>query len=217
MIYLFNKDVPLPDPLQEKDDIVAIGGELSVERLLEAYGKGIFPWFSDDEPILWWCPHERMVLIPNELKVSKSMKQVLKKGQFKVTFDTNFEDVIYQCSSIERIGQPGTWITEKMIKAYINLHKARYAHSVEVWEQENLVGGLYGVALGKCFFGESMFSKVSNASKAGFITLVNKLLIQNYQLIDCQVYTEHLESLGARLITKESFLIKLKEGLNMEM
>lgn len=191
-----------------KEGLLAVGGNLSVERLLEAYKKGIFPWFEVEEPILWWSPDPRFVLFPEKLNISKSMKQVLRNSDFEVTVNRDFEAVINQCSLIKRDGQPGTWITKNMINAYIELHKLGYAKSVEVWKEEKLVGGFYGVDLKNgVFCGESMFYKVSNASKAAFITFVKNT---NYKLIDCQVYTQHLESLGAEEIPRADFLKYLK-------
>lgn len=201
-----------PVELSEPDGILAIGGDLSPERLILAYQSGIFPWYNEGEPILWWSPDPRMVLYPAELKVSKSMAQVLRSGKFRVTLDTAFADVMTACAETNRKGQPGTWINRDMIKAYTQLHERGYAHSVEVWDGDSLVGGLYGVALGKVFSGESMFSKASNASKAGFITLVRWLQQQGFHFIDCQTHTPHLESLGGRLIPRERFLMELQEA-----
>ena len=193
-----------PDPtLAEADGLLAVGGDLSEERLTLAYQSGIFPWYNDDTPILWYSPHERFVLFPTELKISKSMKQLLRSGQLTVTRDQCFEKVIEACSLVKRDGQDGTWITDDMKEAYIRLHTIGKAHSVEVWERDKLVGGLYGVAVGKVFCGESMFSLVSNASKTALISLCNS---GAYALIDCQVYTEHLESLGARMISRKEYL-----------
>ncbi|MCB0445998.1 MAG: leucyl/phenylalanyl-tRNA--protein transferase [Gelidibacter sp.] len=187
-----------------KEGLLAIGGDLSVERLILAYKNGIFPWFSSYEPILWWSPNPRFVLFPKQLKVSKSMKQVMRNGDFVVTINKAFEDVINECAKTKRIGQSGTWITQSMMDAYIQLHQLGLAKSVEVWLYDELVGGLYGVDLGNgVFCGESMFAKVSNASKIGFISFIQNT---NYKLIDCQVYTEHLESLGAEEIERETFL-----------
>ena len=204
MYYLTNK-VEFPNVSSAtKEGLLAIGGDLSVERLLLAYKSGIFPWYSDDEPILWWSPNPRFVLFPQNLKISKSMRQIFRKKEFEVTYNTTFEEVINQCSHTKRNGQPGTWITNAMIEAYIELHYAGFAKSVEVWQNEKLVGGLYGVDLGNgVFCGESMFSKVSNASKVGFISLIQN---NNYNLIDCQLHTNHLESLGAEEIPREEFL-----------
>lgn len=193
MIYRLDERLIFPDAgLAEPDGLLAIDGDLSTERLLLAYQNGIFPWYGDDSPILWYSPHERFVLFPDKLKVSKSMKQVLRSGKFIITQNQCFADVMEACSAVERPGQDGTWITADMKAAYYNLHKLGYAHSVEVWEQDNLVGGFYGVQIGKVFCGESMFSKVSNASKAALIWLCQSGV---YELIDCQVHTEHLESM----------------------
>ncbi|UMB60090.1 leucyl/phenylalanyl-tRNA--protein transferase [Lutibacter sp. A80] len=210
-MYLLSKDLVFPPVhLANKDGILAVGGDLSLERLLLAYKSGIFPWYNPGEPIIWYSPKERMVLFPKDLKVSKSMRQLIKKDMFKVTFNQNFEAVISNCKTIEREGQGGTWITDEMQEAYINLHKQGIAKSVEVWLGEELVGGLYGVDLGSVFCGESMFSKVSNTSKLAFIYLVQKLEKEKYKLIDCQVYNPHLESLGADEISREEFLKYLK-------
>ncbi len=186
-----------------KDGLLAVGGDLSIERLLLAYKTGIFPWFENDEPILWWSPDPRFVLFPEKLKVSKSMKQILRKSSFTVTINKDFKEVIYQCSKIKRTRQTETWITNNMIEAYTELHKQGYAKSVEVWENDELVAGFYGIDLGDIFCGESMFTKMSNASKIGLITFLQK---SNYKLIDCQVYTQHLESLGAEDIPRVKFL-----------
>lgn len=204
MIFRLDKRILFPNPsLADEDGLLAVGGDLSSHRLLLAYQNGIFPWYNDDTPILWYSPHERFVLFPDELKVAKSMQQVVRSGRFKVTYDRNFVEVIDACSTVGRKGQDGTWITADMKNAYIRLHKEGQAHSVEVWEDEKLAGGLYGVRIGEVFCGESMFSKVSNASKAALISLCNT---GEYKLIDCQVYTEHLESLGARMIAREEYL-----------
>ena len=192
--------------------LLAFGGDLSPNRLINAYRHGIFPWFDSSQPILWWSPDPRMVLFPEELKISKSMKQLLKKEVFKVTFDLDFEQVIGNCATAPRQGQEGTWITPELKQAYIELHRLGFAHSVEVWQEEELVGGLYGIYLREknIFCGESMFAKKSNASKFGFIKLVRKLREEGVKLIDCQVYTAHLASLGAREIPRSEFLTYLK-------
>lgn len=187
----------------EPDGLLAIGGDLSIERLLLAYRSGIFPWFNY-KPILWWSPDPRFVLFPAELKVSNSMKQLLKKSPFRISINENFAGVISNCSSIEREGQDGSWITKDMMAAYLRLHKAGYALSVECWQNEELVGGLYGVKIGRCFFGESMFAKVSNASKAAFITFIRQYE-NELAMVDCQVHTHHLASLGARFISRVTF------------
>ncbi len=211
MFYL-NDKIEFPDANSATDEgIVAFGGDLSPERLFLAYKKGIFPWFDDDdEMIMWWSPDPRMVLFPTELRISKSMKKILSSAVFTVTFNTCFETVIENCAAIERKDEAGTWITKNMKESYIALFKKGIAKSVEVWQDDILVGGLYGIDLGTVFCGESMFSKVSNASKAGFITLVQKLKQENYNLIDCQMHTNHLESLGAREIDREAFLSYLE-------
>lgn len=204
-MYYLSPKIEFPDvSLATKDGLLAIGGDLSVERLLLAYQSGIFPWFNDGEPILWWSPDPRFVLFPDNLRVSKSMKQLLRRDEFTVTVNTAFEEVINECSKAKRFGQPGTWITQTMIDAYIALHQKGFATSVEVWQDNELVGGLYGVDLGTgVFCGESMFSKVSNASKFGFIKFIQN---SHYTLIDCQLHTNHLESLGAEDMAREEFL-----------
>lgn len=201
-----------PDVNQaNRDGILAIGGDLSPKRLQLAYKSGIFPWFEVGDPILWWSPNPRMVLFLEELKISKSMRNVLNKGEFSVTFNQNFRDVISYCQKVKRDCQNGTWITNDMIEAYCKLNDLGIAKSVEVWQDDILVGGLYGVDLGHIFCGESMFSLVSNASKVAFITLVNHLKNENYKLLDCQVYNPHLESLGCREIPREEFMRILQQ------
>lgn len=190
--------------------IIAIGGDLSTTRLTLAYNSGIFPWFEDCEPITWWSPDPRMVLFLDELKVSKSMRNVLNRGMFNITENQCFRSVMVHCQQSVRAGQLGTWITDEMIEAYCQLHEQGIAKSIEVWQEDVLVGGLYGIDLGHIFCGESMFSKVSNASKVAFIFLAKKLQVQNYQLLDCQVYNEHLDSLGAREIPRDLFMTYLK-------
>ena len=206
-MYFLLKELFFPDVTEaDRDGILAVGGDLSPERLLLAYQSGIFPWFDSDDPILWWAPHQRMVLFPDELVVSKSMRSILRKELFTITFNKDFRAVISNCSQIRRNGQRGTWITSEMIEAYVKLHELGFAKSVEVWQNNELVGGLYGIDLGHVFCGESMFSKVSNASKVAFITLVENLKIRKYKLIDCQVHNDHLESLGAREIDRAEFM-----------
>ena len=211
---MLKTDIWFPDVDESTEEgIVAVGGDLSVERLILAYSRGIFPWYSSDRsPILWWSPNPRFVLFPENLIVSKSMRPYFNQNKFKVTWDQNFEDVIKNCQKIDREDQPGTWITSKMLAAYIQLHKKGYAHSVEVWLENELVGGLYGISLGKVFFGESMFAKVSNASKFGFISLVNQLKQKGFLLIDCQQETKHLESLGANAIKRKDFIDILNDN-----
>ncbi len=210
-IFLLNDELVFPEVEHATDEgILAIGGDLRPERLLLAYASGIFPWYSNGEPIIWWSPDPRFVLFPPELKVSRSMRKILKQGVFSITFDKAFERVIEQCRRIKRKGQRGTWITPEMQKAYIRLYKLGFAHSVEAWKDGELAGGLYGVSLGKVFFGESMFSKASNASKACLVTLVEHLAKMGVELIDSQVYTRHLETLGAREIPRSEYLTLLK-------
>lgn len=188
------------------DGLLAIGGDLTEERLLLAYRLGIFPWFNEDEIPMWWCPDPRFVLFPNELKVSKSMRQVIRHGAYTFTYNTAFEQVIEHCRTIERPEQDGTWISNDVVEAYTNLHHKGYAHSAECWHNGELLGGLYGILLGKVFFGESMFSHKSNASKFAFIHWVAYLKTLNVHLIDCQIQTQHLESLGARMISRADFV-----------
>jgi leucyl/phenylalanyl-tRNA--protein transferase len=202
-----------PNPEEaDKEGLLAIGGDLSVKRLMHAYRSGIFPWFEDYQPILWWSPDPRMVLFLDSFKVSKSFKKTIQKNKFTITFNKCFEEVIKNCSQIKRDGQQGTWITSQMQEAYLQLHKVGHATSVEVWLEDELVGGLYGIDLidEKVFCGESMFSNVSDASKVAFYFLVAQLKTKNYQLIDCQMYTPHLERLGATEIPREKFLKYLR-------
>lgn len=189
-----------------EDGILAVGGDLHPDRLLAAYRSGIFPWYNEPQPPLWWSPDPRFVLFPQKLKISKTMRQVLRRGEFEITFDQEFEHVMRYCQHTPRSGQDGSWINEDIVAGFLELHRRGYAHSVEAWKDDVLVGGLYGGAIGKCFFGESMFAHQSNASKAAFITMVHNLLGHGYELIDCQVYTEHLESLGAESIPRSQFL-----------
>lgn len=211
-MYLLTKDLYFPPVEQASPEgILAIGGDLSPERLQLAYKSGIFPWFNKGEPIIWWSPDPRMVMFPNELEVSKSMRNILNRNLFRITFNQCFRDVISNCQKIKRDGQKGTWITNDMIEAYCHLNALGLAISVEVWQDEELVGGLYGVDLGHVFCGESMFSKVSNASKIAFISLVRYLKENHYSLLDCQVYNEHLESLGCREIPRTDFIKILKK------
>jgi leucyl/phenylalanyl-tRNA--protein transferase len=193
-----------PTRLAEPDGLLAMGGDLSPQRLLLAYQNGIFPWYEGDH-ILWWSPDPRFVLFPDELKISKSIKPLLNRHEFDFTINKAFSQVIRQCKKVTRPGQDGTWITNEVEKAYIKMHELGYAVSAEVWKDKKLVGGLYGMRLGKVFFGESMFSKVSNASRYAFINYVQQLKEEGVELIDCQVYTEYLESMGAKMIAREDF------------
>ena len=212
-IFILEKELSFPPVhLSEPDGLLAIGGDLSPERLLVAYQNGIFPWY-EGEHILWWCPDPRFVLFPDDLKVSKSMQALLKKDVFEFTINKAFKEVIHNCKQTKRQGQGGTWITDEVEKAYFKMHKLGNAHSAETWKDGKLVGGLYGIKLGKVFFGESMFSKASNASKFAFIKYVQQLKSENVYLIDCQVYTSHLESLGAAMIPREKFVGLLQKLL----
>ncbi|AUC83190.1 leucyl/phenylalanyl-tRNA--protein transferase [Lacinutrix sp. Bg11-31] len=208
-MHILNQNILFPN-VQEADEegLLAVGGDLSVERLLLAYQSGIFPWFNEDEVVLWWSPDPRFVLFPKELKVSKSMKQFLRNCDFEITINKDFKSVITECAKAKRDGQAGTWITNNMIDAYCKLHEQGFAKSVEVWRDNVLVGGFYGVDLNNgVFCGESMFAKESNASKAAFITFIENT---DYKLIDCQVYTTHLASLGAKDIPRDEFMAYLK-------
>lgn len=190
--------------LRDPDGLLAVGGDLTVPRLLAAYRRGIFPWYSEEQPILWWSPDPRSVLFPHKLHVSRSLRRTLRQGRFEVTLDREFAAVIQACSE-PRPGQPGTWITDEMQEAYLRLHEAGHAHSVETWQGGSLVGGLYGVAIGRVFFGESMFNRISDASKVAFVYLVRHLQQHHFELIDCQIRTPHLDSLGAELIPRQRF------------
>ncbi len=199
-LFILDKDIHFPPVhLAEPDGLLAIGGDLSPARLLEAYRHGIFPWY-EGEHILWWCPDPRFVLFPDELKIARSIKPLLNRHEFGFTVNQAFTEVIHHCKNSSRPGQVGTWITDEVEKAYIRLFELGYAHSAEVWKDGQLAGGLYGIRLGKVFFGESMFSRISNASRYAFITYMSQLKQEGVALIDCQVYTEYLESLGARMI-----------------
>jgi leucyl/phenylalanyl-tRNA--protein transferase len=203
-----------PDPRHaEPDGLLAVGGDLSPRRLLAAYREGIFPWFGEESPILWWSPDPRLVLVPEELHVPRSLQRTLRRGVYRVTADTAFAEVIRACSTKDRPGQEGTWITPDMIEAYEELHQLGYAHSFEAWEDDELAGGLYGVSLGQAFFGESMFSERPDASKVAFVTSVRWLADRGIRLIDCQVRTEHLLRFGAREIPREAFLAQLRRAL----
>ena len=212
-VYELSDEIVFPNPeLSEDDGLLAFGGDLSIDRLLLAYSNGIFPWYNEGEPILWWSPKPRFVLKPDEIKVSKSMKKIIKKGEFEVTFNNDFEGVISNCKSM-RENNEGTWITDEMKEAYIDLFNNGFALSVETYLDGELVGGLYGVIIGRCYFGESMFSKVSNASKISLITLAEVLKEQNFEFIDCQVYTPHLESMGAKMVEWNDFKAMLHRGI----
>ena len=216
-VTLLSDKISFPPPeLAEEDGLLAVGGDLSQERLFKAYATGIFPWYSENSPILWWSPDPRLVLFPSELNVSRSLRQVIKKGIFTVTMNRAFEQVIQCCADSSRKGQSGTWITEEMMHAYKGLHRSGYAHSVEAWHEDRLVGGLYGIIMGRIFFGESMFALQSNASKTALAAFVELMIPQGLMLIDCQVRTEHLVRMGAREIPRAIFLKLLKKGLPQE-
>lgn len=208
-MFFYIQGSPFPDPASaDHDGLLAVGGDLSVDTLLKAYCSGIFPWYNENDPILWWSPDPRMVLFPDKFKVSKSFRKTLRDPGFQVTFNQNFEQVIEACASISRSGQRGTWITQEIKQAYMELHRHGFAVSVECWYQGNLAGGLYGIDLvdKKVFCGESMFHTVSNASKVALYFLSEKLKKENYQLIDCQIHSDHLASLGAENISRQAFL-----------
>ncbi len=211
-VYQLIPDLPLFPPVEEAevDGLLAIGGDLSVERLLEAYRLGIFPWYEDGQPILWWSPDPRLIMIPNEFKNSRSLKKIIRQKQFDVRFDSAFSQVINKCAEVRRQKDEGTWITSEMQNAYIALHHEGFAHSIESWQDGKLVGGLYGISLGKCFFGESMFSICSNASKVALSALAIFSSQNGIEMIDCQMTTPHLVSMGAKEISRKLFTEKLK-------
>lgn len=202
---------PLEMALTEPNGLLAAGGDLSPQRLVAAYRAGIFPWFNEGEPILWWSPDPRMVLFPSELKISRSLKKTLRKRHYRICIDQHFHEVIRSCATVPRQGQPGTWIHPEMITAYATLHEMGLAHSVETWIDDKLAGGLYGIAMGKVFFGESMFSTITDASKIAFVHLVKQLEYRGFGMIDCQMKTAHLASFGAREIPRRLFSQKLHE------
>lgn len=213
-VFALSENIIFPPPhLADETGLLAVGGDLSQERLLAAYGNGIFPWYMVDEPILWWSPDPRLVLYPHELKVHKRLKRTLKTGDFRITLDESFHEVMMGCAGSRRAKKAGTWIVPEMMRAYDRLHESGYAHSVEAWREGRLVGGLYGVSLGSCFFGESMFTRVSDASKVAFVSLVQYLSAHHFEMIDCQVTTAHLLSFGAREIPRRQFLKQLQAAL----
>lgn len=214
MVFFLSKKISFP-PLNfaSKEGLVAVGGDLSCLRLLHAYQNGIFPWYSEGEPILWWSPDPRLVLYPKELKLSKSLKKTIRKDTFRITADTAFQQVIMACAQTRLSNGTGTWITDEMQDAYCELYRAGYAHSFEAWFEGRLVGGLYGVALGKCFFGESMFTLITDASKTAFVKLVEYLDKHSFSLIDCQISSPHLLRFGAREIPRARFIRQLDTAL----
>ena len=214
-IYQLTDEIMFPNPeLAEEDGLLAIGGDLRWERLVVAYCNGIFPWYNEDDPILWWCTKPRFIIKPNEVRISKSMKRVFNRGEFKVTFNNDFEGVISNCKALREKGE-GTWITDDMKEAYINLFNKGFALSVEVYKESKLVGGLYGVKIGRCFFGESMFSIETNASKVALISICKKLERENYLFLDCQMHTNHLESMGGKFVSWGEFESMLQEGIDL--
>lgn len=214
MIFELGKEIAFPPVEYSEDDgLLAFGGDLSVERLLTAYSSGIFPWFNPSDPILWWSPDPRPLFYPNDIKPSKSLRQIIRRKQFKITFDHAFEEVLNACSSVPRNGQYGTWLTKSMKKAYLKLHQMGYCHSVEAWQNDKLVGGLYGVSIGRNFVGESMFHKADNASKVAFFHLNELLKSWDFHFIDGQVSTPHLLTLGAIEVKRTDFIIQLNESL----
>tara|TARA_B110000046_G_scaffold30260_2_gene31960 strand:+ start:5730 stop:6413 length:684 start_codon:yes stop_codon:yes gene_type:complete len=213
-IYQLTDTVSMPlSNLAEPDGLLAVGGDLSTERLILAYENGIFPWYSADQPILWWSPPKRMILYPHLLRVSKSLKKSIEKGGFELRIDENFIHVMQLCGKTKRKKQDGTWVTQEMIDAYDHLHQMGFAHSFEIWKNDELVGGLYGISLGRAFFGESMFSTVTDASKVALFHLHAFAVENDFKFIDCQLHTSHLESLGAREIDREQYLQELAETL----
>ena len=213
-LHFLGDRIQFPPVEQANDDgLMADGADLSPESLLQAYQNGIFPWFNNEELNLWWSPDPRMVLFPEKVKISKSMRKVIQSGDFRLTKNEAFADVLCQCALQKRKGQQGTWITKNMQKAYLELHEKGFAKSYEVWQGDQLVGGLYGLDLGNVFCGESMFSTVSNASKYAFIKMAEELSRKNYALIDCQIYTDHLKSLGAEEISREAFIELLQRNM----
>jgi len=213
-IFRLDRKIVFPDPhLAEKDGLLAVGGDLSPERIITAYINGIFPWYSEGDPILWWAPDPRFVLMPEHFHISKSLAKVMRKKPFSITFNHAFDQVIESCAAIEREGQPGTWITEEMKSGYKRLHRLGYAISVEAWHGTELAGGLYGITIGSLFFGESMFSLMENSSKCAFAAFVSQAVQHGLSLIDCQVYTPYLESFGARHIPLDDFLSMLHNGV----
>ncbi len=213
-VFLLSHKIEFPSPhFAEEDGLLAVGGCLSEERLLLAYKMGIFPWFSESDPVLWWSPDPRLVLYPKELRVSKSLQKVIRKKQFHLTMDTAFTRVIKACASSRTQNDEGTWLTEDMIASYIKLHESGFAHSVEAWYKGELTGGLYGVSLGRCFFGESMFTRISNASKVAFVALVHFLEKLSFDLIDCQITTGHMVRFGAKEVERAIFLKQVEDSL----
>ena len=215
-VFLLSDKIAFPSPhLASKQGLLAMGGDLSQKRLMLAYSMGIFPWYSDNEPIMWWSPDPRLVLYPREIRIPKTLKKIIKKEMFHVTMDSDFVQVITKCAQVRLHNNEPTWIVKDMIDAYCHLHESGFAHSVEAWQKDKLVGGLYGVSLGRCFFGESMFTLASNASNVALVNLVEYLNSLSFDMIDCQTTTEHLVRFGAREIPREHFLKQLEQSLQV--
>ena len=215
-VYLLTEKPIFPPPqMATQDGLLAVGGDLSPERLLQAYRKGIFPWYAEHEPIMWWSPDPRLVLYPRQLYVTKSLRKIINQRKFRITFDQAFGRVIEACATTHAAGREGTWIVTDMRDAYLRLHDLGYAHSVEAWQGDQLAGGLYGVSLGRSFFGESMFTLVSNASKVALVALVRQLERMAFDMVDCQIRTEHLMRFGAQLIPRRRFLKELTRSLSV--
>lgn len=213
-VYFLSEDLIFPAPkYASSEGLLAIGGDLSPERLILAYQQGIFPWYASGQPIMWWSPDPRLVLYPEKINISKRLKRIIRQQSFAITMDTAFNAVIQNCAAVNRKGGQGTWIVDDMIAAYCRLHDFGFAHSVEAWIGEELAGGLYGVSLGRCFFGESMFALKSNASKVAFVALVEHLNRHDFAIVDCQVTTDHLIRFGAKEIPRDQFLMELEEAL----
>ena len=216
-VYQLPEEPIFPDPSEATEDgLLAVGGDLSPQRLVAAYASGIFPWYNSDDPILWWSPDPRMIIYPEKLKVSKSLKRNLRKSNYEIRVDTDFAQVIENCKKVKRKGEDGTWISNEMFEAYVELHKIGIAHSIEVWDGNDLVGGLYGLSIGKAFYGESMFQKRSDASKIAFFHLCEYAKVLNFEFIDCQIANDHLISLGAEDIPREYFLEMLNRAVQHE-
>lgn len=215
-VFALGQTIQFPPPhLSAEGGLLAVGGDLSIKRLIAAYRMGIFPWYSQDQPILWWSPDPRLVLYPNELHIAKRLKRTIRQNRFQTSVNRDFDAVIRACAKTPRRQGDGTWILDEMIEAYIRLNHAGYAHSVETWHGETLVGGLYGVSLGRCFFGESMFSREDDASKVAFVNLVRHLRRNGFRLIDCQVKTTHLKRFGAREISRRTFLSEIQKAIHL--
>lgn len=212
-MYLLNErlEFPHPDYAREEDGLLAVGGDLGIKRLILAYCNGIFPWYSEGDPIFWWSPDPRFVLFPEKLHVPRRLERTVRKGVFEITFDKAFDRVIYNCSAVRRDMGKDTWITDEMIKAYSELYRAGFAMSAEAWQDGELAGGLYGVVIGRVFCGESMFTRVSDASKVAFVSLVRQLKVWGFRLVDCQMRTEHLRRFGAEEISRKEFLVLLEK------